>query len=306
MIEHAFVLGAGLGTRLRPLTEFLPKPLIPVWGEPLMNYAFAHLHGVGVRNFIVNTHWCPEAYAAAYPDGRWRDSEIAFRHEPILLETAGGIANVADLLPQQGSFWVYNGDILSTIPLADAVTAHEASDAVVTMVLRRHGGEKVVAYDDATQRVVDIRNLLGTGAELTHQFTGLYLCRREFIDWLTPGKIESSRAIFLEIIRRTGRVQGVVIDDGLWMDLGDRASYLQAHGALLQAGFSPEKSHRERAGVTGEGVVSISPEATVEAGAVLRDSIIWPGAVVRSDAVLDGCVVRSGQIASGHAHQRDF
>ena len=120
-LRQAFVLGAGLGTRLRPLTQDLPKPLIPVWGRPLMTHGFDHLRTAGVDRFIVNTHWHPEAYDAAFPENTWRGIPITLRHEPILLETAGGVANVADLLGRTESFWVYNGDILSTLPLAPAL-----------------------------------------------------------------------------------------------------------------------------------------------------------------------------------------
>ena len=68
---QAFVLGAGLGTRLRPLTEFLPKPLVPVCNRPLINYAFDHLMAdLGVSRFLVNTHHCPDAYSEHFPAPR--------------------------------------------------------------------------------------------------------------------------------------------------------------------------------------------------------------------------------------------
>ncbi len=286
---HAFVLGAGLGTRLRPLTEHLPKPLIPVWNRPLITHAFDHLVATGVSQLIVNTHWRPEAYDVAFPDRTWRGTPISLRHEPVLLETAGGIANVADLLPKDRSFWVYNGDILATLPLAPALERHLASDDVATLILRTAGAEKVVAFDEVTGRVRDLRNLLATNLPATHQFTGLYLCRPEFLDWLTPGKIESSRTTFLDIIRSTGRVGGVVVDDGLWLDLGDRASYLAAHRVLRPGSGS-----------------AIADTAVVEQGAVLDGCVVWPGATVKADARLTRCVVRTGQTAAGTAVDVDF
>ena len=83
------MLGAGLGERLRPLTEQLPKPLIPVFHRPLITYAFDHLRGAGVNDFVVNTHHIPEAYALAFPDGRYGDARLRFRNEsPVRLETA--------------------------------------------------------------------------------------------------------------------------------------------------------------------------------------------------------------------------
>src|SRR4051812_19671503 len=100
----AFVLGAGLGTRLRPLTEVRPKPLIPVCNRPLIEYAFDHLltldgvDALRIERFVVNTHWLPEVYTRLFPDAQYRGKPIHFRHEPNILETAGGIKNVEDLL----------------------------------------------------------------------------------------------------------------------------------------------------------------------------------------------------------------
>src|SRR5204862_2326676 len=86
-IRTAFVLGAGLGTRLRPLTNRRPKPLIPVVNRPLISYAFDHLLGVGVERLVVNTHWRAEAWQTAFPDSSYRGAPIAFRHEaPEVLE----------------------------------------------------------------------------------------------------------------------------------------------------------------------------------------------------------------------------
>ncbi|HQP25897.1 MAG TPA: sugar phosphate nucleotidyltransferase, partial [Smithellaceae bacterium] len=71
-INTAFILGAGLGTRLRPLTENTPKPLLPIGGRPIITYAMEHLREAGVKRFIVNTHHCAQKYAEAFPEGSWQ------------------------------------------------------------------------------------------------------------------------------------------------------------------------------------------------------------------------------------------
>src|SRR5271166_1764792 len=93
-MERAFVLGAGLGTRLKTLTERLPKPLIPIYGKPLITFAFDQLIAAGTGEIVVNTHHCHEEYAKAFPSAEYRGARLIFEHEPILLETAGGIKNV--------------------------------------------------------------------------------------------------------------------------------------------------------------------------------------------------------------------
>jgi NDP-sugar pyrophosphorylase family protein len=86
----AFVLGAGLGTRLKALTARLPKPLLPVCNEPLITFAFRHLRDSGVQRFVVNTHWQAHAYAKTFPSNTWDGFPLYFSHEsPEVLETAG-------------------------------------------------------------------------------------------------------------------------------------------------------------------------------------------------------------------------
>jgi len=300
-VTHAFVLGAGLGTRLRPLTERRPKPMIPVWHRPLITYAFDHLRRIGVRQVLVNTHWHAKAYASGFPQGEWEGVPIDFRHEPVLLETAGGLAAIADGLPPDRSFWVYNGDILATLDLAPALARHRASDDLATLVLRTTGTERVVAFDPDTHRIRDLRNLLGTGLASSHQFTGIYLCRPEFLRFLTPGKIESTRTTFLDIIRQNGRLGGVVCDDGHWLDLGDRAAYLEAHRLLAPAVPSPAPI-----GVTLIGTCAVDPAAIIESGAVLDDCVVWPNGRVAADARLTRCIVRDRATARGTAVDQDF
>ena len=100
--KTAFILGAGLGTRLRPLTDHCPKPLLPLAGKPMVERALAALYAAGTRRFLINTHHCPEAWTQAFPDGRFGDAEVKLVHEPVLLETGGGLANIAALLGERG------------------------------------------------------------------------------------------------------------------------------------------------------------------------------------------------------------
>ncbi len=309
-IRKAFILGAGLGTRLRPLTESLPKPLVPVWNRPLLTYALDHLvHDLGVEFFAVNTHHCPAAYAEAFPDGAHEGRLIHFRHEPILLDTAGGLDNLRDWLPRDEPFVVYNGDILTDLPLAPAVEQHRRRGDLVTMVLRSQGDELRVGFDAERGAVVDLRGVLAPDWPHRFQFTGVYVVSPEFLDYLAPGKIESVVLPMLEVIRSTGRVGGIVVDEGEWSDLGERDAYLDALG-LFAKGFlrfgagdapSPRLSPQAEiaAGVEIDELSSVGPGARVGEGAVLRESVLWPGAIVAPGARLERVVVRGGKTASG-------
>lgn len=305
------MLGAGLGERLRPLTEQLPKPLIPVFHRPLITYAFDHLRACGVGEFVVNTHHIPGAYAEAFPDSRYHESPITFRNEsPVRLETAGGIANVRDLLDGD-SFFVYNGDILTDLPLAPLIAAHQANDNVVTLALRSRGPALHIAFDETRGVATDIRNKLGTGNEGTHLFTGIYLVSPRFFDWLTPGKVESVIPIFLKLIEQGHGVGAAVIDEGQWWDLGSRDAYIEAHRANLgHTSFGEMVACHAEAHVHPTAVLRganvIGPGASVGEGARLEDCILWPDASVAPGAQLRRCIVRSHCLANGVHENHDF
>jgi mannose-1-phosphate guanylyltransferase/mannose-1-phosphate guanylyltransferase/phosphomannomutase len=310
-MNKAFVLGAGLGTRLRPLTNVLPKPLIPVLHRPLISYAFDHLLGAGVLEFIVNTHHLPEKYAEAFPNQNYCGAPITFSHEPVLLETGGGIANIAPLVADD-SFIVYNGDILTTLPLAPLVHEHRRGENLVTLVLRSTGPALHIAWDADSGKVIDIRNQLGKATGPGFQFTGIYAVSPEFLPHLTPGKIESVIPVFLKLIAEGKRIGAVVVDEGIWWDLGDRESYLDAHAALLAPDAPPLPTLPP---ITDGAVISprailkswnvISDEAEVGAEAVLEECILWQGANVAPGSHLLRCIVRSGMTDSGSLENAD-
>ncbi|MBU4073847.1 MAG: phosphotransferase [Proteobacteria bacterium] len=238
IIRTAFILGAGLGKRLRPLTLDCPKPLLPIGGRPLITYVMDHCLTVGVERFIVNTHHCAEAYDRAFPERSWRGWPILFRHEPVLLDTAGGLKNIEDLLDVRETLLVYNGDILSDLPLLGLLAAHKAGGREATLVLRSDGPLLNVALD-ADGAVCDLRDLLGNPGVRRCLFAGIYAVESRFLRRLTPGRIESVVPIFAEMLReRPGSVGSVLIDEGRWEDVGDPEAYARiAASQPLKAEF---------------------------------------------------------------------
>jgi mannose-1-phosphate guanylyltransferase len=302
---NAFVLGAGLGTRLRPLTNRRPKPLIPVANRPLIEYAFDHLIDAGVKKIAVNTHWRPEAYDLAFPqDARpgassYRDVPLSFRREwPEILETAGGIKNVQDLMGDE-TFWVYNGDILSTLPLAPALHAHRAAGNEVTLVLRSRGGPLQVAFDPKSGRLTDIGGRVDASAAPRYLFTGIYLVEPIFFARIPAATKISVVPIFCDMIRSGAKLGAVLMDDGDWWDLGAREQYLAVHRALPHTApwIAPGATVDASAQVLGAS--AIGEGASIGAGARLTDCMVWDRAEVAPGAVLERCIVTSGARATG-------
>jgi mannose-1-phosphate guanylyltransferase len=223
--KTAFILGAGLGLRLRPLTGNCPKPLLDLGGRPLVTYAMDHLIDAGVERFIVNTHHCPEVYTEKFPDRQWRGRPVLLRREPVLLDTAGGLKNIEDLLEDDEAVLCYNGDVFADFPLGDFLQFHDRRRPEATLVLRSAGPVLNVAVD-GDNSVCDIRNVLGNPGIRYCLFTGIYAVETSLLQHIEAGKPESIVAVFLGRIRRAaGSIAGVVVDNGRWHDIGSPESY---------------------------------------------------------------------------------
>ncbi len=232
-IKTAFLLGAGLGTRLRPLTENCPKPLLEIGGRPIITYAMEHLRAAGVRRFIVNTHHCAERYTAAFPTNNWQGIPLTFRHEPVLLDTGGGIKNIEDLLAADERIIVYNGDIITNLPLEPLLEKHFSRQTEVTLALRSSGPLLNVSID-GDGFVCDMRHILKNPGVQTCLFAGIYLVEKSFLSRLQEGRVESIVPPLIALINANSRsVGGVVIDDGYWHDLGT----IEEFNKLNQGGF---------------------------------------------------------------------
>jgi len=224
-INTAFILGAGLGTRLRPLTKNTPKPLLEIGGKPIITYAMEHLRAVGVKRFIVNTHHCAENYTEAFPQNNYQGIPIIFRHEPVLLDTAGGIKNIEDLIATDERIIIYNGDIITNMPIELLIRKHFELKISVTLALQSSGPLLNVNVDDEGY-VCDMRNILKNQGVKSCLFAGIYIVEKSFLKRLTAGKIESIVLPLVKMIEENPRsVVGVIIDDGYWYDVGTVEEY---------------------------------------------------------------------------------
>lgn len=289
---RAMILGAGLGTRLRPLTNLVPKPLVPLYHRPLVDWAMEACANAGASDFAINTHHLPEAwlkFGEPAPRGAakwlanngldaqlrsWRDLPLALFHEPILLDTGGALQNLGGWLSRSDEpVLVHNGDIFSSLPLVELVERHRASGLPATLALRSHGGNRNIEVNPTADRVLDLRGCRGIGPG-THAFTGIYCVSPKVLSFPPKPQVVSIIPTFLELAAR-GLLGAVVLDHGEWRDLGDPDSYLAAHRDLsLDTAIHPD--------------ASIAPDATIV------DSVIGAHANVGQGASVIGCVVWPG------------
>lgn len=224
----AFILGAGLGTRLRPLTERLPKPLLPIGGRPLVLAAMERLAAGGVRRFLINTHHLPQAWEVAFPEGRMGEATVELVREPELLETGGGLANIAGRLGETDTeLLIWNGDILCDTDLRPLAATHRRTGAEATLLLRPEGPNANVRAD-AEGRVTDLRDRLGA-RDRAFQFTGIAIVSRAFAQGTPRDKASLVEHFLRRIAAAPGSIRAHVDGNGSWDDIGTPEAYAMAH-----------------------------------------------------------------------------
>jgi mannose-1-phosphate guanylyltransferase len=305
-ITQAFVLAAGLGKRLRPLTDELPKPLIPIFQKPLITFALDHLISVGVNRFVINTHLHPQVFQNFFAAREYAGFPVTLVHEPDLLETGGGIKNVEALL-RSGPFLTYSGDILADIDIQCLIDEHFRRDNDVTLALRHTGLASAVAFRD--QRVVDIANRYGVPGNF--DFANIAVWNPSIFDRIPPNKKMSFIPILADWIGQGGRLGGVIVDGGKWCNISSRAEYLEVHRTILRdnwkPGFIRTREWPEPIANTAtvdstaqlRGCTVVGQRCRVGAEAILEETILWPDVEIASQSDLKACIVRSRKKVSG-------
>ena len=288
------LLAAGLGTRLRPLTDLRPKPIVPVANKPLGAFAMEHLARSGVTRIVANTHPQPQKVESALEVACPPLVDLRFSRETTLLGTGGGLKKARALFDDpQASVIVMNGDTLFAPDLRAALDAHVFAGAVATMILRKtpdpaHFGAIGIDPDGR------VRTLLGSPgrADVSEElmFTGVHILSPEAFEAM-PESGCVIRTAYRTWVDDGALVLGVV-DDSPWADLGTVLEYHRlnlelASGSFLWPGVSPrdgsilpddrESSEQIRRSVVGEG-------ARVEDGVTLDRCVVWPSTTVDRSA----------------------
>ncbi len=280
------ILAAGFGTRLRPLTDELPKPLVPVGDRAAVAHIADRLAKAGIAEAVLNTHHLAEAFTprriAALP------LRLRVIHEPSILGTAGGVANAAPLLGD-GEVILWNGDILADVDIAALLEIHRAARAPATMVIApRPHGEGTVGVDP-TGAIVRLRGELFGDEVSGGDFLGIYA-----IGPALRARLPREGCLIgdgcLPALRAGQRIASFPVTTA-WDDIGSIASYLRANRRWL--GRVGQGNHVGEGAVIAAGVTIedsvIGAGAELRGHGVVRGAVIWPGA--RAEAPLEDAVV---------------
>lgn len=231
----AMILAAGLGTRLRPLTDDLPKPLLPVGNRPLIYYNLLLLKKYGITDVFINVHYRREKIIQEVGNGVRLGMNITYSEEPEILGTGGGIKNIQSAIAR-GTFIVINGDILIDLNLDKLVEFHHKKKGVATLVLRED--EEVAQYGAIEVDSKDqIQNILGSlpSKDRVRQlmFTGVHVMEPRVMDYVPYGKFYSITDAYIEMLRQKEKLYGYLLR-GYWNDIGVIDRYKKADRDIRQ------------------------------------------------------------------------
>ena len=237
----AMILAAGLGTRLRPLTETIPKPLLPVGGMPLIVWNLLLLRAAGIRDVIINLHYLGGMLEGELGDGADLDMQISYSREPELLGTGGALKAVESFFEGE-PFLVMNGDTLIDLEISTLVDFHDGHGGVATLVLR--DDPKAVQWGavdvDAQGRILRINDrgldkMSAPTVTHTRMFAGVHILHPSIVEDAPTGKPFSIIDSYTRALANGSSLLGFV-STGYWSDIGTVERYTQAQ-ADVEAGL---------------------------------------------------------------------
>ena len=308
------ILAAGYGTRLRPVTYTLPKPMVPVCNRPLIAYAVEALKNAGVDDLVVNLHHLPEAIEKYLHDAYGAELDIHYSFEPEILGTGGGVRKVRPLLEREEDFFLVNADTIQFPDWASLRRTRFQHDALAALTLRHPPeGDKFTAVFLDNGLITGF----GKGRGEALMFSGSHCISSRIFRYL-PEKDFSGIVdeAYMPAIANGREVLAGFVDDGLWFDIGTAQRYLSASRGMLEAMTSGKIKPPHRSVVRGSSIIHDTAHAkkTIERSSVgersvvegdVSDSFIWNDCRVAAGARLRSCIVAHGVTIVDKTELRD-
>jgi len=323
---RAMIMAAGIGTRLRPVTDVLPKPMVPIANRPALYHILSLLKRHGITEVVINLHHLPELITDYLGDGSALGMEIAYSFERELLGTAGGVKNNAAFLGED-TFLVMSGDALTDADLTGLVSAHRRNGSIATMSVKEVAdpSEYGVVVADDEGRVVGFQEK-PTIEEARSRLCncGMYVFEPEILSHIPEGQFDDfGKRLFPDLLKQGVPFHACTIDE-YWSDVGNLKEYVRGNGDALarRVGIDipgtevrpgvwvedgtklPESLYIEAPVLIGskcriaedvviEGPAVIGDGSTLEKAAQVTRTLLLPGSLVPSGVLLvDGVVGR--------------
>lgn len=326
---YAFVMSAGLGTRLRPLTYAIPKPMVPVANKPVLEHTIVLLREHGVKDIIINTYLMPELITGYFGDGSKWGVRIIFLHENKLMGTAGGVKRAEKYLNKE-TFLVMSGDGLLNVNLNKLINFHRKTKSVATMALKTVSSR--IEYGlAATRKDGRIFNFLEKpGWDQAFKDvpvginTGIYVFEPYVLKLIPEGKeYDFAKNVFPKLLKSGKKISGYYTDE-YWCDIGNMTQYREAHNAILEGRASVKIEGKKQGGVwignyckvdptvRMQGPIIIGDKCRIKAkaeisgpavlgnnlfideGAIIKNCIIWDDAYIGKGVRVQNCIIAKG------------
>ena len=331
---QALILAGGQGTRLRPLTSTIPKPVVPLVGRPFISYMLEWLRSHGVDDVILGCGHMADGVRRVLGDGESLGIRLRYIEEPEPLGTGGALKFAEDLLDER--FFMLNGDVLTDIDLTAELAQHEQTGALATLALIPV--EDPSAYglvplnpDNSVREFIEKPGAEQTETDLIN--AGAYIIERRVLDGMAAAgtNISIEREVFPTLV---GRGLYGYPADGYWLDIGTPERYLQGTFDILEGNVTTEIGRRlgaaglalqDGANVQGRvvapallgagctvaygaivgGRTVLGENVTVGAGAHVESSVLLDGASVGERSTVRGSIVGPGAQIGDHCHVED-
>lgn len=308
------ILAAGYGTRLRPLTYLLPKPMVPLCNRALIAWAVESFLSADVRELIVNVHHLPgtiEHYLQMHYADRVK---LHVSREEEILGTGGAVRRVRSLLESAQEFYLVNGDTVQFPRYDDLREARLQRDSLAALTLRHPPeGDRFTSvwYEDG------LVNGFGKGHGEPLMFSGSHVISSRIFRYLPDRELSAIvDEVYQPVLDQKRETIAGIVDDGLWFDIGTPARYLAASAALLDATVRGDLEPADGSRVRGDSLVhatAVAPKTTSRSiiGARssvygdLRDAIVWEDCSISGGARLESCIVAHGVEISGRLELRN-
>lgn len=286
---RVMIMAAGIGTRLRPITDLVPKPMAPIANRPALYHILRLLRRHGFHEVVINLHHLADAITSYFGDGSLLEMDLRYSYEPELLGTAGGVKNNAGFL-SGGTFLVISGDALTDIDLTGLVAAHRRYGSIATIAVKEVPDPSqfgvVVADDD--DRVVGFQEkptLEEARSRLCN--CGIYVFESEILDRILPEQFDDfGKRVFPDLLRDRIPFHAHSINE-YWSDVGNLSEYVKGNADALGGVVDVEIPGREiRPGVWVEDGAIIAPTARIEPPVLIgRECRVGDDAVIEGPSV---------------------
>lgn len=314
------LLAGGMSTRLYPLTRQVPKPLVPVAGEPISAQILRYLHLYGIDDVAINVHYHADQIREAFGDGSNYGVRLHYLEEPKLMGSAGALKQMEEFF-SDGTFVVIGCDILTDADLAGLVAFHRKRNAIATIALSHM--EDVEQYGVVitakSGRIIDFQEKPKKGTERAHDVNaGIYCFEPDIFEHIAAGAfVDFGKDVFPALQREGAAFYGLRMPSAYWCDIGTPSEYRRGTNDVLAGRLGGENArtkgvprdaslgkdvriegdvHIGRAVRIGDDVRIIGPavigdRANIAPHAVIDHSILWDDVVVGEGARLDGAII---------------